>query len=134
MTRYIRKYLDLPSTRKTLGVDPATNFTLIFESLNTAFSKNLDHLRPTTTHIASLLEHGVRVLIYVGTYDWIANWVGNEAWTLELDWSGNLNGNFAKIPLREWTVDGKRAGMTRSRNGLTFATVEGAGHMVRGKF
>lgn len=33
--------------------------------------------------------------------------------------------------LREWTIDGKVAGRTRSAKGLTFATIEGAGHMVR---
>lgn len=35
-----------------------------------------------------------------------------------------------KEELRDWVVDGKRAGRTRSAKGFTFATVEGAGHMV----
>ncbi|KAF7359676.1 Carboxypeptidase [Mycena venus] len=61
-----------------------------------------------TEYVSALLERGVPVLIYVGTYDWVCNWVGNEAWTLALEWSGQAE--FASQPLREWTVDGKRAG------------------------
>ena len=66
----------------------------------------------------------------MGSYDWICNWVGNERWTLALEWSGQEE--FASQKLREWTVAGVKAGVTRSaKNGLfTFATVEGAGHMV----
>jgi carboxypeptidase C (cathepsin A) len=45
-----------------------------------------------------------------------------------MEWSGQSK--FASQELREWKVDGKPAGLTRSEEGLTFATVEGAGHMV----
>jgi len=85
-------------------------------------------LHPTSEYIAALLEREVRVLIYVGTYDWICNWVGNERWTLALEWSGKEE--FVTQSLRDWQVGGKRAGRARSAKGLTFATVDGAGHMV----
>lgn len=29
-------------------------------------------------YVTSLLDRGVKALIYVGMYDWICNWVGNE--------------------------------------------------------
>lgn len=45
-----------------------------------------------------------------------------------MEWSGHSK--FASQELREWGVDGKRAGLTRAAEGLTFVTVEGAGHMV----
>lgn len=66
----------------------------------------------------------------VGSYDWICNWVGNERWSKALEWSGQEE--FASQELREWTVGGVKAGVTRSAKGglFTFATVEGAGHMV----
>lgn len=89
----------------------------------------MDLYHRTHFHIAALLERGVQVLIYVGTYDWICNWIGNERWTLDLEWSGQED--FVKEALREWLVDGNKAGMVRSKGGLTFATVDGAGHMVR---
>lgn len=93
-----------------------------------AFLQNLDEYRPTYNYVAALLERGVKALIYVGTYDWICNFVGNEQWTLALEWGGKED--FGKQGLREWIVNGKKAGMTRSAKGLTFATIEGAGHMA----
>ncbi|KAF9240280.1 serine carboxypeptidase [Melanogaster broomeanus] len=66
--------------------------------------------------------------IYIGTYDWICNWVGNERWTFLMPWTGQEA--FVSQPLREWEVDGHVAGKVRSAGGLTFATIDGAGHMV----
>lgn len=54
--------------------------------------------------------------------------VGNQKWTLDLDWTGNAAYNAEKD--HDWVVDGKVAGITRSANGLTFASVYAAGHMV----
>lgn len=69
--------------------------------------------------------------LVIGTYDWQCNWLGNEKWTVDLEWSGH--DDFAAQPLRDWYVekDGKAAGKTRSTKGFTFATVFGAGHLVR---
>ena len=49
--------------------------------------------------------------------------------TLSLEWDGH--DEFNSHPLQEWKVDGEVAGMTRSAGPLTFATIDGAGHMVR---
>ncbi|KAL0949670.1 hypothetical protein HGRIS_009708 [Hohenbuehelia grisea] len=130
ITRHIRNYLDKPSVRTQLGVDPVVsgNFTSCSNKVGFAFSQTQDILHPTHDHVGALLEHGVRVLVYVGSYDWICNWVGNERWTLDLEWSGH--DAFSSQSLRDWKVDGKFAGKTRSADGLTFATVHAAGHMV----
>ena len=45
-----------------------------------------------------------------------------------MSWTGQEA--FVSQPLREWGIDGKVVGKTRSANGLTFATIYGAGHMV----
>ena len=55
--------------------------------------------------------------------------IGNEKMTLGLEWSGKSQ--FAALPLRDWTVGGEHAGVTRSFGPLTFVTISGAGHMVR---
>lgn len=89
----------------------------------------MDEYRLTYHYVAALLERGVRALIYVGKNDWICNHVGNEAWTRALEWTGHAE--FAGAPLHPWNVSGAQAGMARSARGLTFATIEGAGHMVR---
>ncbi|KAJ7223362.1 Alpha/Beta hydrolase protein [Mycena pura] len=135
VTAHIRAYLSRPDVRAALGVDPAVpaNFTSCATAVGTAFRAQLDSFTAATpNYIGGLLERGVRVLIYVGTYDWICNWVGNERWTLALEWSGQTQ--FAAEPLRPWAVGGDftkgRAGLARSAKGLTFATIDGAGHMV----
>ncbi|KAJ7479723.1 Alpha/Beta hydrolase protein [Mycena latifolia] len=92
------------------------------------FSVTGDIKKGSSEYVGALLERGVCVLIFAGTYDVVCNWLGNEAWTLALEWSGQAE--FSALPLREWTVAGKRAGKTRAARGLTFATVDAAGHVV----
>ncbi|KAF9261716.1 serine carboxypeptidase [Marasmius fiardii PR-910] len=132
MTTHITAFLSNSTLRNELGVDkhpsiPA-NFSSTGWTVNHAFELSQDILHPATFHVAALLERGVRVLIYVGVYDWGCNWIGNERWTLKLEWSGSED--FSKQELREWFVDGKVAGNTRSSGKFTFATVDAAGHMV----
>ena len=56
--------------------------------------------------------------------------MGNEAMTLGLEWT--KKDEFRREPLHVWTIKGNQiAGLTRSGGGLTFATIVGAGHMVR---
>ncbi|EPQ61308.1 serine carboxypeptidase [Gloeophyllum trabeum ATCC 11539] len=126
----IEEYLAQPSLRAQLGVDPAitTNHTTRSEAVGARFAASLDVLRTSHDYVAALLERRVRVLIYAGAYDWICNWVGNERWTRALAWSGQAE--FAGQQLRDWEVGGAVAGKTRSAQGFTFATIEGAGHMA----
>ncbi|KDQ13471.1 hypothetical protein BOTBODRAFT_146116 [Botryobasidium botryosum FD-172 SS1] len=129
VTKRINNYLDQPSVRELLGVDASLGpFQSCSGEVGQAFSQHMDMPRQTTYYVAELLERGIKVLIYVGTYDWICNHVGNYRWTSALEWSGH--DAFNAESLREWKVDGRVAGMTKSANGLTFATVLGAGHMV----
>jgi cathepsin A (carboxypeptidase C) len=103
----------------------------------------------------AMLEAGVRVLIYagevrappclagksisVGGYlsdqalaiaqmDYICNYQGNKAWTLQLPWTGQTA--FQKAEDTPWMVRGKKSGLVRSAGGLTFLQVAEAGHMV----
>jgi cathepsin A (carboxypeptidase C) len=55
----------------------------------------------------------------------ICNYIGNEAWAEELEWTGGPGYTAAQV--RDWNVDGKVAGYTKRYGGLTFATVKGAG-------
>jgi len=132
VTKHIAAYLDRPEVRTLLGVDTSAitrNFSSCSNKVGHDFSTNLDEYHAATQHyIAALLERNINVLIYVGKYDWICNHVGNEAWTLALEWSGHEE--FSAQSLRDWKIDGRSVGTTRCANGLTFATIEGAGHMV----
>lgn len=111
-------------------MDPSftSNFTLTNLDVAYAFDVAQDNEHPTDIHISQLLERGVRALIYAGTYDLACNWISNERWTLNMPWTGQEA--FTSQPLREWQIDGQVVGKTRSAKGLTFATIDGAGHMV----
>ncbi|KAI6044860.1 serine carboxypeptidase [Pisolithus marmoratus] len=129
VTRYIREYLDDPEIRAALNVSPSLGkFNSCSNDVGAAFASMMDEYHPSDSYVAELLERGVRVLVYVGVYDWICNWIGNERWTLAMTWSGQEQ--FVKQPLTDWYVNGNVAGRTRSAAGLTYATVNEAGHMV----
>ena len=58
--------------------------------------------------------------------------MGNEAMTMGLEWTKKHE--FRREPLHVWTIKGNQiAGLARSGGGLTFATIVGAGHMVRAR-
>ncbi|KAI0643713.1 peptidase S10 serine carboxypeptidase [Trametes meyenii] len=125
----IRDYLNAPATRKLLGVESPSNFTSCSSDVGRAFNSHLDkYAIPAQFYVAGLLERGVRVLIYAGTYDWQCNWVANKLWIDKLAWTGAPA--YTAAGLRDWTVDGRKAGETKSAGSLTFATVRGAGHMM----
>jgi carboxypeptidase C (cathepsin A) len=78
--------------------------------------------------IKSLLEGGVPVLIYHGENDIIVNWMGGQAWTNKLEWSGSAGFTMAKNTT--YTVDGENKGSFKSFNGFTFMKLASAGHLV----
>jgi len=84
-----------------------------------------DYMNDLSPDVAELLDAGVRVLIYAGDCDFICNYMGNRAWTLELDWTGKTD--FQNAGEHDWN---KGAGLARSAGGLTFLQVRDAGHMV----
>uniref|UniRef100_A0A0W0F8J6 carboxypeptidase C n=1 Tax=Moniliophthora roreri TaxID=221103 RepID=A0A0W0F8J6_MONRR len=108
--RYMTSFLNLPSTRNALGIDPSftSNFTPVSIAVYDAFDAQMDQYKRTPLHVAALLER--------------------ERWTRDMEWSGQEG--YGKEVLREWFVDGAKAGVTRSSGGLTFATIEGGGHMA----
>lgn len=89
-----------------------------------------DWMRPYHTAIPPLLEDGIRVLIYAGDADFICNWMGNKAWTLELPWSGQKG--FKAAEDKTWYSDiGKEdGGEVRTYGNFTFLRAYGGGHMV----
>jgi carboxypeptidase C (cathepsin A) len=100
-------------------------------TIKETFDSQLDSFRrPTHEYVAALLDRDIRVLIFAGVHDWRCNWVGNDRFTMALQWHGR--GNFIHENMRPWFVNGHLAGLTRGTQGLTFATVDGAGHMVSG--
>lgn len=63
--------------------------------------------------------------------DWICNWIGNLAWSLNMEWSGKQGYN--ESPTEKWFSDltGNHAGDVRTFENLTFLRIFDAGHMVK---
>lgn len=38
--------------------------------------------------LTEILNAGINVLVYSGDLDYICNWMGGDAWTRKLNWSG----------------------------------------------
>jgi len=128
----IAAYLNLPSTRKTLGIPQSSSnltYSPVSWELNTAFTVSGDTNQPSTNHIEALLDHGIRVLLYVGKQDFICNWVGNLRMAEDLEWAGQTG--FRDSVSQDWvSKDGDYSGWSRTFGDLSFVLVEGAGHMV----
>jgi cathepsin A (carboxypeptidase C) len=120
-------WLNLPATRKALNVtSKSAQWASCNMQVNMEFSN--DWMKSQQYTIPPMLEDGVRVLIYAGDADFICNWMGNKAWTLDLDWQGKSAFNAADD--HDWEVSGTKAGTARHAQGLTFLQVNNAGHMV----
>ncbi|CCL99179.1 uncharacterized protein FIBRA_01194 [Fibroporia radiculosa] len=125
----IKNFLNQPSIRELLGVESPRNFTGCDRDVATNFNLHMDKWAvPSQYYVANLLERGIRMLIYAGTYDWQCNWVANKLWVDKLEWLGR--DAYSAEEWRDWIVDGKKAGETKKAGMLTFATVVGAGHMM----
>ncbi|KAI8876330.1 peptidase S10, serine carboxypeptidase [Backusella circina FSU 941] len=127
----IEIYANDEDVRANLGVDDAAGkYAGCSDSVGYRFYQTGDGSKDFTRHVADTLEAGVRVLLYVGDMDWICNWVGNLAWSLDMDWYGKENYNLAKT--EPWLSDftGIKAGEVRSHDKLTFLRIYDAGHMV----
>jgi cathepsin A (carboxypeptidase C) len=124
----IESYLNKPKVQEILGVD--VPFEGCKRDINMKFMMAGDWMKPYVEDVMPLLEDGVKVLVYAGDADYICNWIGNKAWTLELEWSGKNGFNAAEDLPWVSKVTGKQAGEFRTHKGLTFLKVNEAGHMV----
>nr|GMD24079.1 serine carboxypeptidase-like [Ipomoea batatas] len=118
-------FLNTQSVKGALGVgdiDWVSCSSTVFVAMEYDRFKNL------AVGIPSLLEDGINLLVYVGEYDLICNWLGNLRWVGALQWSGHKG--FRAAPNVKFVVDGKEKGIQKSHGPLTFLKVHNAGHLV----
>ncbi|KAI8377654.1 Alpha/Beta hydrolase protein [Radiomyces spectabilis] len=127
----VQTYLNRKEIMETIGAETEGYKSCNME-INFRFNMAGDWMRPYVEEVPPLLEDGIRILIYAGDADFICNWMGNKAWTLELPWSGKKE--FASANDTEWysAITGKHAGdLRQTKDGrFAFLRVFGAGHMV----
>ncbi|KAI8801367.1 Alpha/Beta hydrolase protein [Cladochytrium replicatum] len=123
----VDSFLNNPEVKAILGVVDK-KFESCSNDIGLRFTTAGDIARPAQGYVKDLLERGIRVLIYVGDADSVCDWIGNLAWTKELEWSGQDGYNDADE--LTWIVNGRSAGTIRSYENLTFIRIFEAGHMV----
>lgn len=135
----IDKYLNLPHVFKALGVPKAlTKYSIYSMNVSDAFDAGFDVGISTQTQVLYLLNNDVDVLMYQGNLDLACNTAGNLKWSNNMPWKGQP-AYVAQRP-RTWGAWGEeigwykevkiQMGSTDKKTTFSFATVDGAGHMV----
>lgn len=123
----ITKFLTTDRVRTAFGVNPdAPKFEACSGKVGRQFARANDGLIDTRPYVAALLHAGIRVQIYVGTYDWICNFVGNERVFGGLEWKGMPDFRYQQENNKQpWS-----GGLWWESGLLRYVRVNGAGHMV----
>lgn len=125
----VKNYLNLSAVKHALGVNPSTIFELCSNTVNGQFQNTGDWMRPYVHQLSTLLENGIRVLAFAGDTDFMCNWMGIRAWTMELEWQGQKDFNNQNDT--DWfTTYGANAGTIKQNTMLTFLRLSNAGHMA----
>ncbi|SCU90659.1 LADA_0F05622g1_1 [Lachancea dasiensis] len=126
---YIEDYLNQPSVQAAVGSD-VSHFTGCNDKVFLSFQLSGDEVRPFQQYVAELINRDIPVLIYAGDKDYICNWLGNLAWTEELEWKHK--DQFSSLPLKSWNSKetGEPMGQVKSFGSFTYLRVFDAGHMV----
>eukprot|EP00636_Phaeomonas_parva_P006222 CAMPEP_0118859850 /NCGR_PEP_ID=MMETSP1163-20130328/5917_1 /TAXON_ID=124430 /ORGANISM="Phaeomonas parva, Strain CCMP2877" /LENGTH=469 /DNA_ID=CAMNT_0006793485 /DNA_START=79 /DNA_END=1488 /DNA_ORIENTATION=+ len=124
---YVDTFLNKDEIKTALHVaDEASEWKSCNMKVNTDFK--LDWMKNFDGAVAKVLAEEIPVLIYAGDLDYICNWMGNKAWTLEFEWEGKEAFNAAMD--EPWVVDETVHGMLRTAGNLQFLQVYKAGHMT----
>ncbi|KAI9490418.1 Alpha/Beta hydrolase protein [Zychaea mexicana] len=122
----LQTYLNRADIKHKVGSSVDSYFNCNLE-VNYLFQRAGDWMRPYVNNIPRLLDQdNVSILIYAGDADFICNWIGNKAWTLELEWSDREAWRQAEDV--EWNQVGQIRSSPDGR--FAFLRVYGAGHMV----
>ncbi|KAJ2158545.1 hypothetical protein GGF46_003695 [Coemansia sp. RSA 552] len=89
-----------------------------------------DIMRTTAPLVPYLLDHGLRVELAQGQFDFRDGVAGNTLWINEAQWSGRLQ--FAMADRQQWWRGRELSGYTRSGGNLTHRIILSAGHLAPG--
>ncbi|GAB0132999.1 hypothetical protein EsDP_00001419 [Epichloe bromicola] len=124
---WIERSLNQDEVMQALGVE-AKRFQICNGWIADAFAAAGDYFQPIQNSVPNLLAQ-IPILIYAGDCDYIENWLGNQAWTNALEWSGHDAFNSANVTELK-TASGKSYGTIKHANGFAFLRVFQAGHSV----
>ncbi|KAL5981792.1 hypothetical protein ACLOJK_015857 [Asimina triloba] len=114
----MEKFLNQKKVRDALGVgdiDFVSCSPTVYQGMLTDWMRNLEVGIPT------LVEDGIKLLVYAGEYDLICNWLGNSRWVHDMQWSGKEA--FGAVPEASFMVDGVEAGKLKRYGTVSFLKV-----------
>ena len=125
---WIQEYLNKAEVMEALGAEVDS-----YDSCNFDINRNFlfagDWMQPFHRLVPGILEQ-IPILIYAGDADFICNWLGNLAWTVELEWPGQKA--YVKAPLEDFKLldDGSKLGSVKSAGNFTYMRLHAGGHMI----
>lgn len=119
-------YLHQPSVTSAIGAK--ATYTECPNSVYNKFSNTGDDARNFLPTLSTVVQSGIRVVMWAGDADWICNWFGNLASANAVQFSGTST--FANKALAPYNVNGVQGGTFKSVSNLSFLRVFGAGHEV----
>ncbi|OJD38036.1 carboxypeptidase s1 [Diplodia corticola] len=125
----VQAFLNGEAVREALGVG-ASNYSAESSAVTYAFFQSGDGvLGGFLEAVGELVEGGVSVLVFSGDADYACNWLGGEAVSLAVNYTGAED--FAATEYTPFVVDGEEHGQARQNGNLAFLRVYDAGHMVQ---
>lgn len=103
------KFLNNDTVQAKLNISPPRKWVECDQEVHTELLG--DWLTNLAPKIQSVLESGLKVLVYSGDKDFVCNWRGGEAWTNAVAWSGQSEFNNAQY--KDWMVNGQPAGQLK---------------------
>ena len=119
-------YLLQPSVTSAIGAQ--STYVECANAPYNKFSSTGDDARNFLPTLSSVVQSGIRVVLWAGDADWICNWFGGLASANAVSYSGTQA--FAAKSLAPYTVNGTQGGTVKTVDNLSFLRVFGAGHEV----
>ncbi|KAI1341701.1 carboxypeptidase S1-like protein B [Xylariaceae sp. FL0016] len=127
-TSFYYLYLNQPHVQQALGVP--LNFTQSSSAVSTAFRGIGDYVRPGwLDDLAYLLDNHIKVHLMYGDRDYACNWIGGEAVSLAINYTGTEKfsaAGYTDIVVNDTYVGGQ----VRQHGNLSFSRVYEAGHEI----
>ncbi|KAK6193939.1 hypothetical protein LQW54_011938 [Pestalotiopsis sp. IQ-011] len=125
--KYWSDWLNTPFAQNALGVD--LNYTGTSYEVYQGFDYTGDWAYPTLLEdLEDLLDRGVRVALVYGDADYICNWFGGEAVSLQVNYTHSSQ--FRAAGYAPFVVRGREYGESRQYGNFSFTRVYAAGHEV----
>ncbi|KAH8680595.1 serine carboxypeptidase [Xylariales sp. PMI_506] len=120
-------YINTADVQNALGVD--LNYTMSSEQVWEGFTYTGDWAYVSILeNLETLLDAGVRVNLYYGDADYICNWMGGEAVSLQVNYTHSAE--FQAAGYAPFVVDGTEYGAVRQYGNFSFVRIYDAGHEV----